>query len=83
MALTMKPMPDGFGFVYGEYVDADGNHWRVNIMPPLPDWRGDMKMGPPYGPHATDWVVYLNDEEIARGRTRDELDRLISQRLLT
>lgn len=70
--LTLKPHPDGFGFIYGEVVVGDGAR-RVNIMPPRTAWRGDFAL-PGYGPHATDWVIYLDDEEIGRVRTREELE---------
>ena len=30
-----------------------------------------------YAPHATDWIIYANGEEIARARSRDDLARLV------
>ena len=74
MALSLKARPDGFGYIYGIYVDAAGQHWRVDIMPPVAAWRGDMKMSAPYGPDASDWVVWLDGEELCRCRKVDELE---------
>ena len=70
--LTLKDEPDGFGFIYGQYVDADGDVYRVDIMPPATEWRGDMK---PSGhlPHPTDWVIHIDGEEIARVRRREDI----------
>jgi hypothetical protein len=75
--LKLKPEPDGLGFIYGTADVGDGYLYRVNIMPPLPYWRGDIKMDGEFAPHATDWVVYLDGEEIARVRAREDLEAAI------
>ena len=41
--LRLKPMPDGFGFIYGELVAGD-THYRVDIIPPESEWDGDFKL---------------------------------------
>ena len=70
--LELKPMPDGFGFLYGQLHVGDDSY-RVDIMPPEPEWRGDIKMQERL-PHPTDWVVYVNGDEIARVRKREDID---------
>lgn len=69
---NLKPMPDGFGFLYGELHKGDEHH-RLDIMPPLPHWQGDVMMDD-YGPHETDWVVYVDGEEIARVKAREDIE---------
>lgn len=78
--LTLKDEPDGFGFIYGQYVDADGDAYRVDIMPPATDWRGDMRPSKEL-PHPTDWVVHLDGEEMARVRRRDDIAAAVARRL--
>jgi hypothetical protein len=73
MDVRLKPMPDGFGFIYGDGVDACGQSRRVNIMPPVPYWRGDIKLDK-NGPHATEWVLYVDGDEIARALSLTEVD---------
>ena len=72
VTIDLKPRPDGFGFLYGSGVDARGETRRINIMPPLPFWRGDIKLDA-HGPHATDWVLYVDGDEVARALSRDEI----------
>ena len=78
--LKLSPNPDGYGFHYGT-VDVDGEVLRVNVLPPIALWKGDMKL-PKYQPHETDWIVFVNGEEIARVRRREDLGELVHQRLL-
>lgn len=82
IVLKLKPEPDGFGFLYGTVSDRHGTVHRVDIMPPVAEWRGDIKMAE-HGPHATDWVVYADGMEIARVRRREELPSGIGGWLLT
>lgn len=77
--LTLKPMPDGLGFLYGELVCGD-DVYRVDIMPPEAEWCGDVRMKD-HGPHPIDWVIYLNGKEIARVRARNDLETAISKAL--
>lgn len=79
--LSLKSEPDGFGFIYGTLSDGGEHTWRVDIMPPLPCWRGDMKMQGSFAPHATDWVVYLDGDEIARVQRREDLQPAIAAAL--
>lgn len=78
--LTLKDEPDGFGFIYGQYVDANGDVYRVDIMPPASDWQGDTRPSKEL-PHPTDWVVHLDGEEIARVRRRDDIATAVARRL--
>ena len=80
MGLKLNERPDGFAFLFGEYTTPKGERIRMDIMPPIAHWNGDLKMTE-LGPHATDWVVYADGEEIARVREKDALDRAVDQRL--
>ena len=71
--LVLKPEPDGFGFLYGTITAPNGVTIRVDIMPPLPHWRGDIKLNGEGAPHPTDWVVFWDGEEVARVTARDDI----------
>lgn len=79
-SLKLSPQPDGFGFYYGMVSDRSGTV-RIDVMPPLAHWHGDMKL-PSCEPHATDWVVFADGVEIARVRNREELSAIDFQQLL-
>lgn len=80
LRLVLKSEPDGFGFIYGQIIDGDGESYRVDIMPPADRWRGDMR--PSDGlPHPTDWVVLIDGEEIARVRRREDIDAAVQRRI--
>ena len=79
--LELKSEPDGYGFIYGQVFAADGEVYRVDIMPPIAEWRGDFKLDGCL-PHATDWVVYLDGVEIARVSKRDELQTAVTTKLI-
>lgn len=78
--LVLRPEPDGFGFIYGQLIVGDDEVYRVDIMPPAAEWRGDMK---PSGqlPHPTDWVIHLDGDEIARVRRREDIASAVVKRL--
>jgi hypothetical protein len=80
--IRLKPMPDGFGFIYGEAVDARGETRRINIMPPLTHWRGDIKLDKS-GPHPTQWVLYVDGDEIGRATSRGEIHTALERFLET
>lgn len=77
LRLELKPMPDGFGYLYGQVFTPDGNAIRVDILPPVAEWRGDIKPGPDT-PHPTDWIVYANGDEIARVTRREDLQSALA-----
>ena len=64
LSLELKPVPDGYGFIYGELRCGD-EIYTVNIMPPASHWDGDIKLDG-HEPHATDWGLYADGEEIGR-----------------
>lgn len=80
--LELKPEPDGFGYVYGQVFAPDGNVYRVDIMPPIAEWRGGIKLSGQGAPHATDWVIYMNGEEIARVSKRGDIAPALTPQLL-
>lgn len=71
--LNLNRVPDGYGFLYGTAITPEGEVFQVNILPPVSHWRGDQKLER-YTPHETDWVVYVDGEEVARVRSREDLE---------
>ncbi len=74
--VRLNPEPDGYGFVYGKVWDAQGEIHDVNILPTVPLWRGQTMLKG-FEPDASDWVLYLDGEEIARVSSGAELERLV------
>lgn len=71
--LTLKPEPDGYGFIYGDLYIGDAHH-TVNIMPPEHEWRGQIRLDG-YAPHPTDWVIYVDGDEVARVTKREDVEQ--------
>jgi hypothetical protein len=78
--LSLNPRPDGYGYLYGTLVTEEGR-FRVDIMPPRPHWRGDVMLDD-CRPHPTDWVVFVDGEEIARVAQIDNLAATIAPKLI-
>jgi hypothetical protein len=53
MTLKLNSRPDAWGWLYGDYTALTGEQIRVDIMPPVDHWAGDMQLEG-YEPHATD-----------------------------
>jgi hypothetical protein len=69
--LKLSAEPDGFGFYYGS-VWCNGEHVRIDLLPPAHLWRGDVELeGQKPDPKA--WVLHLNGEEFARVERREDL----------
>ena len=64
--IALKPEPDGLGYRYGTATRADGATWRIDIIPPEPAWRGQIKQTGQFAPHASDYVLYVDGQEVAR-----------------
>ena len=79
--LQLKTQPDGFGFLYGQVHRGDET-FRIDVLPPVSAWRGQIKLDD-RPPHATDWIVYVDGEEFARVRRREDLVGALNERLLT
>lgn len=62
-AVQLKGQPDGFGFFYGSFLDAAGEHYRLDVLPPRELWTGDLREE---ACAADNWIVYLNGEEVER-----------------
>jgi hypothetical protein len=46
-------------------------------MPPLMEWRGDIKLAE-RGPHPSDWVLYVDGDEVARSSSRAEIEAALT-----
>jgi hypothetical protein len=44
MTLQLNSRPDAFGFLYGEHITPAGERIRVDVMPPVAHWAGDMHL---------------------------------------
>ena len=77
MPLTLYDRPDAYGWLYGSYVSPMGEHVRVDIMPPASHWAGDIQLEG-YEPHATEWVLYAEGEEIARVTERAAIEAAVA-----
>jgi hypothetical protein len=73
MTLQLNSRPDGFGWLYGSYTASNGDRVRIDIMPPLDKWTGDMQLDG-YEPHIVDWVVYADGDEVARVTALDGIE---------
>lgn len=62
--LELKPVPDTYGFIYGQARRGD-QLFDVNVLPPLPHWCGQFKLDG-YVPDQHDWIIYVDGEEVAR-----------------
>ena len=72
VTVHLKDKPDGYGFIYGELYHGDNRH-IVNVLPPASEWAGDMKLDG-YEPHESDWVLFLDGDEIARVSRREDIE---------
>jgi hypothetical protein len=62
LQVELSEQPDGLGCFYGS-VEAAGVRYRLDVLPPLPLWTGDM------GHDAVDpvhWLVMVDSEEVQR-----------------
>lgn len=71
--LVAHTRPDGTGFFYGTFSDETDNSHRVDVMPPRDIWSGDFNAE---AAHPTDWVVYLDGEEVQRASSIEALSVL-------
>jgi hypothetical protein len=44
----------------------------VNVLPPTAEWRGQLYLQD-LQPHETDWLIFVDGQEVARARRRDDL----------
>lgn len=45
---------------------------RVNVLPPESEWDGDMKLDG-YMPDKEQWIIYVDGEEVARVKQREDI----------
>ena len=79
MTLTLNQHPDSYGFRYGDFRSPTGEHVRVDVMPPVAHWAGDMQLEG-YEPHESDWVLYADGEETGRVREVAEIENALLAR---
>lgn len=78
--VRLAPEPDGYGFIYGKVWDEQGAIHDVNILPPASEWRGQTMLKG-FEPHVSDWILYLDGEEVARVSSGLQLERLVVEHL--
>lgn len=72
VSIELKPMPDGYGFIYGRAY-RDEQAFNINVMPPEAHWACDFKLAA-YEPHGRDWILFIDGHEVARVAARDEVE---------
>ncbi len=79
--LDLNPVPDAYGFIYGQ-ARRDDQLFDVNVLPPKSEWRGQVKLDG-YTPDELDWIVYVDGEEVARVRERTAVEAALRNALQT
>ncbi|MGF1620413.1 MAG: hypothetical protein ACFCUR_07355 [Rhodomicrobiaceae bacterium] len=64
ITVTLKTEPDGYGFIYGQAWRGDCT-FAINVVPPQAHWRGQWMLNG-YEPHASDWVFYVDGNDVGR-----------------
>ena len=80
ITVDLNPMADAYGFIYGQ-AHRTGTFHNINVMPPLKYWQGQYKLDG-YEPHETDWVLYVDGEEVARVHKRTDIKTEFTRVLL-
>ena len=78
--LALKPDQDGMGYFYGTLDVGDDHVYRVDILPPLSEPRPLFVMANERM-HATDWIIYVDGEEIARVANPGDIDAAVLKRI--
>ena len=74
--LKLSERPDGYGFLYGQYKDDQGVSHNVNVIPPERLWDGDFPLEG-YEPHASEWIILVNGQEVARASEKTAVATMI------
>jgi hypothetical protein len=64
ITVNLKAEPDGYEFIYGQAYRGD-SAFIINVMPPQAHWRGQCMLDG-YEPHTSDWVFYVDGNEVGR-----------------
>lgn len=75
--ITLKPEPDGMGYLYGTLNLPDGTTMRLDVLPPAPAWRGTIQ---PAEIDPTQWIIYAEGEEVARVARQQDIIAILQQR---
>jgi hypothetical protein len=76
-SLTLKPEQDGMGYFYGQYVTADGEPVRVDVLPPLSHPRPSFVVSTE-GRHETDWIIFADGEEVGRVKEQAAIEATLA-----
>jgi hypothetical protein len=81
-SFRISRMPDGLGYLYGDYVADDGTSVRVDILMPQSEPRppGTLKND---SADPTKWILYADGEEIGRVDKLSDAKPIVAQRLLS
>lgn len=78
--LTISAEQDGMGYFYGTF-DAGGEHvYRVDILPPASEPRPYFVLGNERM-HPTEWIIFLDGEEVARVCRRDDIEPALANHI--
>ena len=77
--IAFKPEQDGMGYFYGTLERGDEHH-RIDLLPPKSEPKPFFVMSTEHM-HDTDWIVYVDGEEIARVRHRHDIEQALIKAL--
>ncbi len=78
--LTLTSVQDGLGYFYGTCTTDAGDTVRVDVLPPKSHPRPAFVIDHD-GMHESDWIVFVDGEEIGRGASREAAIALIEAAL--
>lgn len=80
--LELKPEQDGMGYYYGTLDVGEDHVYRVDVLPPSSEPRPHFVIANERM-HPTDWIIYLDGEEIARVRKLEDVEGAVVRTLAT
>lgn len=80
MSLLLNSSADSSGWLVASYETADGESVRVDVMPPKDTWNGGSYYAG-FEPHETEWVIYIDGDEVDRVLSWQEIEESVRQTL--
>jgi len=71
--IAINPIPDGFGYYYGDAYTSMADLYRINYLPSKSEWCGDIKPND----LCDEWIVYIDGREVAKARSKEACDEIV------